>query len=250
VEPSADGAPVIEARGLGRRFLMARPGELGLRASLLRALSPRSAAEPRWALRGIELSVRAGERVALLGRNGAGKSTLLSLLAGLLPPSEGTVAVRGRVSPFLRLGAGLYADLPVRENLLFCASLLGLTREQALARLPDIAAFGELEPYLDARLGALSSGFQARAALAAALHCDLDLLLVDEVFAVGDQDFQRRCLERMAALQALGKTYVLATHDLELARSFCTRGVVLERGRMTFDGPAADAAALYGGRRA
>lgn len=248
MEPTGGGAAVIEARGLGRRFLLARPGERGLRASLLRALSPRTAAQPHWALRGVELSVRAGERLAVLGRNGAGKSTLLSLLAGLLPPSEGTVVVRGRVSPFLRLGAGLYADLPVRENLLFCAALLGLTRAQALARLPDMAAFGELEPYLDARLGALSSGFQARAALSAALHCDLDLLLVDEVFAVGDRDFQRRCLERMAALQALGRTYVLATHDLELARSFCTRGVLLERGRMTFDGPAAKAVELYADR--
>lgn len=242
--------PVIEARGLGRRFVLARAGAAGLRQGLLRALSPRAASEPFWALRGIELSVGRGERVALLGRNGAGKSTLLAVLAGLLPPSEGTLVVRGRVSPFLRLGAGLYADLPVRDNILFCASLLGLTREQARSRLPAITAFGELEPYLDARLGALSAGFQARAALATALHGDLDLLLIDEMFAAGDQDFQRRCLERMGALQALGHTFMLATHDLDLARSFCTRGVVLERGRMTFDGPAALAAELYGGRRA
>ena len=242
--------PAVEARGLGRRFLIQGPAERGLRSGLMRRLRPSLTLEPLWALRGVDLTVQRGECVAVLGPNGAGKSTLLSVLSGLLPASEGTVAVRGRVSPFLRLGAGLYADLPVRDNILFAASLFGLTAREAAARLPRIAAFGGLEGYLDARLGALSSGYQARTALATALHADLDILLIDEVFAVGDMDFSAKCVERMTALRAEGRTFILATHDLGLAAGFCSRGLLLERGALRFDGPSSLAVAEYKARGA
>lgn len=240
--------PAIVASGLGRRFLIQGPVRRSLRSDMLRAIRPSATLKPLWALRGISITINRGESVAVLGPNGAGKSTLLSVLTGLLGLSEGTLTVRGRVSPFLRLGAGLYADLPVRENILFAASLFGLTAAEARSRFSRIVTFGGLEGYLDARLGTLSAGYQARTALATALHSDLDIMFIDEVFAVGDFEFSRRCVERMTQLRSEGRTFVLATHDLGLAKTFCTRGLLLERGVLRYDGPALLAVAEYQGR--
>ena len=234
----------IEARGLGKRFRIRTRRDRtllqGLR--LLLAAEPLS---PLWAVRHLDLDVERGECVGLLGPNGAGKTTLLMLLAGLLPPSEGTLAVRGEVSPFFRIGSGLHADLSVFDNIRLAGALFGLTRRELARRLDAVVAFGDLERYLDARLGALSSGFQSRVAFSVALHSDIDILLIDEVFGVGDLAFSRRCLERLSLLRREGATVVLASHDLETLGLHCTRALWLEGGEARGLGPGAEVVEAY-----
>lgn len=200
---------------------------------------------PLWALRGVDFQVRRGENVGLIGPNGAGKTTLLMMLAGLLAPTEGSVAISGRVSPFFNIGSGLHSDLTVIDNLRLAGVLFGLSRRELRRRFDAIVDFGELEDYLYARLGELSVGYQARVPFAAALHSDVDILLADEVFTVGDARFQLKCLTRMKLLLGQGKTAVMASHSMDLLSSHCTRIVHLDRGTLRADGSPQEVIAGY-----
>lgn len=239
-------AAAIEARGLGKRFWIQSRRDRTVLETLRRwvAGAPLS---PLWALRRVDLSVRRGECVGIVGANGSGKTTLLMTLAGLVAPTEGTVEVQGRVSPFFKIGSGLFEDLSVLDNIRVAGALFGMTARDLDARLDAIVSFGGLERYLYARLGALSSGYQSRVAFSTALHSDLDLLLIDEVFSVGDLAFSRRCLERMERLRRDGTTVVLASHDLELVSSYCSRALWLQGGQIALEGGAAEVAAAYRG---
>ena len=188
------------------------------------------------ALSGVGLEVRQGEAVALLGHNGSGKSTLLKLMAGVMSPDAGEVRVRGRVAGLLEVGAGLHPDLTGRENIFLNAAILGLEEGEIRARFDEIVDFADIGPFLDAQVRFYSSGMFLRLAFAVAVHTNPDVFLVDEILAVGDEPFRRKCLERIRLLSGEGRTLVIVSHDLDLVAGLCTRGVVLSGGRLVHDG--------------
>ena len=174
-------------------------------------------------LKGVSLDVKRGECLAIIGKNGAGKSTLLSLLARIYKPSSGTLEVNGRVAPLLELGAGFHPDLTGYENVYFNAIILGLTREQVKERLPSIIEFSELGDAIGAPVRTYSSGMMARLGFSIAVHVDAEVLIVDEVLAVGDQQFKKKCLERVGEFRAQGGTILLVSHELDSVKDFADR---------------------------
>jgi ABC-type polysaccharide/polyol phosphate transport system ATPase subunit len=196
----------------------------------------------------VSFSVRAGESFGIVGRNGAGKSTLLKVIAGIVPPTVGHVAVRGNLSPLLELGAGFDMELTGRENIQLYGTLLGLRRRHLRDRIDAIADFAELTPFIDVPLKNYSSGMVARLAFAIATDSDPDILLVDEVLSVGDAPFQRKCETRLAGFQTRGVTVILVTHSLELLLETCTRALLLEPGMPCVVGSAAEIAERYAER--
>jgi ABC-type polysaccharide/polyol phosphate transport system ATPase subunit len=180
----------------------------------------------------VTFDVEQGEFFGIVGRNGSGKSTLLKCLAGIYQVDSGTVDVRGRLSPFIELGVGFNTELTARENVLINAIMLGLTRRQARERFDDIIAFAELEEFLDLKLKNYSSGMTVRLAFSVAIQVDAEILLVDEVLAVGDAAFQQKCFEQFHRLKAEGRTIVFVTHDMTAVERFCDRAVLIDRGRM------------------
>ncbi|HEY7863283.1 MAG TPA: ABC transporter ATP-binding protein [Thermoanaerobaculia bacterium] len=197
------------------------------------------------AVRGVSFTVSAGESVGLIGRNGAGKSTLLRVISRVIPPTEGRVVVAGRIAPILELGLGFHGELTGRENVLLQGALLGFTRAAMRRRLGEIAAFAELEDFLDSPVRTYSTGMSARLAFAVATDVDPDILLIDEVLAVGDERFQIKCEERMNQFREAGKTIVLVSHSAAQVRDTCRRAIWLHRGRIVRDGSAADVTAEY-----
>jgi len=183
--------------------------------------------------------------VGIVGANGSGKSTLLKLLAGILRPTEGEVEVRGRMAALLELGAGFHPELTGRENVEIAGLLLGLSRKEVAARFDAIVRFAELEEFLDAPLRTYSSGMAVRLGFSIAAHSDPDVLLVDEVLAVGDEAFAHRSLEKFAEFERAGKTILLVSHDLSLVAERCRRALWLDGGRVAADGPARDTVARY-----
>ena len=196
------------------------------------------------ALDGVDLEITRGETVALLGFNGSGKSTTLKLISGVMRPDAGTVGVRGRVAGLIEVGAGFHHDLPGRENVYLNGATLGMTKEEIDARFDEIIAFSEIGEFIDTEVKFSSSGMYLRLAFAVAVHTDPDVFLVDEILAVGDEPFQRKCITRIKELVAAGKTLVVVSHDLNLVADICERGVVMERGRKVFDGPCPEAVAF------
>jgi ABC-type polysaccharide/polyol phosphate transport system, ATPase component len=193
------------------------------------------------ALDDISLQIRQGETVGLVGHNGSGKSTLLKVIGGIIDASTGAVRYRGRLAALLELGAGFHPDLTGRENIYLNASVLGLSREHTEAVFDDIVAFSGLSSeFIDTQVKFYSSGMYVRLAFAVAVHSDPDILLVDEVLAVGDERFQVKCMAKIRDFQAAGKTIILVSHSADQVADVCTRTIVLERGRMIFDGDVFD----------
>ena len=199
------------------------------------------------ALDDITFDIGEGEAVALLGFNGSGKSTTLKLISGVMRPDEGTVAVRGKIAGLIEVGAGFHHDLPGRDNVYLNGAILGMTQEQIDERFDDIVAFSEIGEFIDTEVKFYSSGMYLRLAFAVAVHTDPDVFLVDEILAVGDEPFQRKCIAKIKELVARGKTLVVVSHDLDLVADICDRGIVMEKGRLVFDGPCDDAVAFLRG---
>jgi ABC-2 type transport system ATP-binding protein len=197
------------------------------------------------AVRNLDLEIQQGESVALLGHNGSGKSTSLKMLAGTVAPSTGRIWARGRVAPLLELGAGFHPDLTGRENVFLNAAILGIKRRETLRRLDAIVDFAEVEDFLETPVKFYSSGMTVRLGFAIAVNVEPDILLVDEVLAVGDEDFQAKCLRRMREFKRDGRTVVLVTHSLKQAQEFCQRGLVLDHGHLAYDGPMEAATEAY-----
>jgi len=218
--------------------------------AIRRLRGERFPSQTMWPIRDVSFTVGAGESVGIVGRNGAGKSTLLKVIAGIVPPTLGHVAVRGRLSPLLELGAGFDMELTGRENIQLYGTLLGLRRKHLRDRIAAIADFAELAPFIDVPLKNYSSGMVARLAFAIATDSDPDILIVDEVLSVGDAPFQRKCEERLARFRARGVTILLVTHSLDLLLETCTRAVLLEPGAPCLVGPAQEIAARYAERTA
>lgn len=193
------------------------------------------------ALDGVSFAVGEGESVALLGFNGSGKSTTLKLISGVLRPDSGTMLTRGRLAGLIEVGAGFHPDLSGRENIYLNAAILGMSRKETDARFDDIVAFSEIEPFIDTEVKHYSSGMFLRLAFSVAIHTEVDILLIDEILSVGDEPFQRKCLDRIRQLHADGKTLVVVSHDLAMVSSLCDRGIVLHQGKIVFDGPSREA---------
>jgi ABC-type polysaccharide/polyol phosphate transport system ATPase subunit len=197
------------------------------------------------ALEGVSLSVEPGEAVGLIGRNGSGKTTLLSLIAGIITPSSGRVEAGGRVASLLELGAGFHPDFTGRENVYLNGSIYGLKRGQVRALMDEIVAFAELERFIDLPVRTYSSGMYMRLGFAVAAHVAADLLLLDEVFAVGDEEFQRKCFGRIFDFKQRGGTIVFVSHDAASVERLCERAVLLRQGRVELDGSTQEAIARY-----
>ncbi len=180
----------------------------------------------------VSIDIHAGEFFGIVGRNGSGKSTLLKCLAGIYRIDSGSLDIRGRLSPFIELGVGFNPDLPARDNVIINAIMLGLTRTEAQARFDDIVAFAELEDFIDLKLKNYSSGMHIRLAFSVAIQVDADIVLIDEVLAVGDASFQQKCFDEFVRLKAEGRTIVFVTHDMGAVQRFCDRAMLLERGRV------------------
>lgn len=192
------------------------------------------------ALHDVSLEIRQGETVALLGLNGSGKSTLLKHISGVMTPDEGTVRTRGRVAGLIEVGAGFHPDLSGRDNVYLNAAILGVSEAQIKERFDSIVDFAEIGEFIDTEVRFYSSGMYLRLAFSVAVHSDPEVFLVDEILAVGDEPFQRKCLSKIQELSDAGQTLVVVSHDLDLVQRVCSRGVLLEHGRVIKDGPSHD----------
>ena len=196
----------------------------------------RNRKEKREVLKDINITIKNGEAVGLIGVNGSGKSTLLKLMTKIIYPNQGKIETYGKLTSLLELGAGFHPDFSGRENIYFNASIFGLTRKQIDERLNDIIEFSELGAYIDNPVRTYSSGMYMRLAFAVAINVDADILLVDEVLAVGDQHFQEKCIAKMKELKEQGKTMVFVTHSLGTVMDFCNRAIWLNQGVVKMDG--------------
>ena len=189
------------------------------------------------ALNNVSLSIGKGESVGLIGLNGSGKSTLLKLISGVMQPDAGSVRISGLVAGLIEVGAGFHPDLTGRENVYLNGAILGMSEAEIERKFPDILAFSEIEKFIDTEVKFYSSGMFLRLAFSVAIYSEPDIFLVDEVLAVGDEPFQRKCLKRIHELKAEGQTLVVVSHDLPKIHEFCDRGIMLEHGNLVFDGP-------------
>lgn len=193
------------------------------------------------ALDDVNLDIHQGESVALLGFNGSGKSTSLKLLSGVMMPDKGEVAIRGRIAGLIEVGAGFHPDLTGRENVYLNGAILGMSESEIDEKFQRIVDFSEIEKFIDTEVKFYSSGMFLRLAFAVAAHSEPDIFLIDEILTVGDEPFQRKCIAKIKELKAGGQTLVVVSHDLDMVRGICDRGVVLAQGRVTFDGDVDDA---------
>lgn len=192
--------------------------------------------ETRTVLEDIDLNIKKGETVALIGVNGSGKSTLLKLMTKIIYPSIGTVETKGKLTSLLELGAGFHPDFTGRENIYFNASIFGLTKKEIEKRLDDIIKFSELEDFIDNPVRTYSSGQYMRLAFSIAINVDADILLIDEILAVGDQHFQDKCFAKLEELRDSDKTIVIVSHSLESIKKICSRGIWIHEGKVQMDG--------------
>lgn len=236
----------ITVSAVSKRYFLQGPAPRTFQEAILRSLGVvRQRQQPLWSLHEVTFQVEPGETVGIVGRNGAGKSTLLRLICGLERPTAGRILLEGRVSALLELGAGFHPDLTGRQNLYVSAIVSGLRRGQAEAIYEDIVGFAELEAFMDQPLRTYSAGMQLRLGFSIAIHVDPDILIIDEALAVGDFEFQQKCLERLEAFQRQGKTLLLVSHDMESVRRFCNRAIWLQKGRLMLDGPAEQVIVAY-----
>ncbi|HZU05701.1 MAG TPA: ABC transporter ATP-binding protein [Chloroflexota bacterium] len=237
--------PAIRFENVAKRFTIHHERPRSLQELLLQAFRRRGWREEFWALRDVSFAVAPGEALGVIGTNGSGKSTLLKLATRLLRPTRGRVEVHGRVAALLELGAGFHPELSGRDNIYLHAAVLGIPRRRVEERFADIVAFAGLERFVDTPLKHYSAGMQARLGFAVAVHVDPEVLLLDEVLAVGDLQFQARCLERIRALHAEGRTVLLVSHDLQAVTELCTQALWLHEGRVRAIGPPAEVVAAY-----
>lgn len=247
--------PAIEVQTVGKRYVLAhevRSDTLrdalhgGARALWRRLRRRREEREEFWALRDVSFSVAPGEVVGIIGRNGAGKSTLLKIVSRITEPTQGRIALRGRVASLLEVGTGFHPELSGRENIYLNGAILGMRRAEIQRKFDEIVAFAEIERFLDTPVKRYSSGMYVRLAFAVAAHLEPEILIVDEVLAVGDAQFQQKCLGKMQDVaRGEGRTVLVVSHNAATLLSLCTRGVLLHEGRLVTEGRAADVIATY-----
>jgi ABC-type polysaccharide/polyol phosphate transport system ATPase subunit len=238
-EPAA-----IEVIGVSKGFRIPHQHRTTLKEHFLHPRH-RTTYELNDALHDVTFSIERGEFFGIIGPNGSGKSTLLKLIAGIYVPDAGAIRVAGLLSPFIELGVGLNPELTARDNVIVSGTLLGLTPQQLRDRFDEIVRFAELERFVDQKLKNFSSGMEVRLAYSIAIQVDFDILLLDEVLAVGDQSFQEKCHATFDRLRAEGKTIVFVSHDLDSVHRFCDRALYLRSGRLEMIGNTSDVIELY-----
>jgi lipopolysaccharide transport system ATP-binding protein len=249
---------IIDIAGLGKRYRIGASREkyLSLRDEVARkahGLYRRFVARHRhlpagedfWALKDVSFSVQEGDVVGIIGRNGAGKSTLLKILSQITPPTEGSITLRGRVASLLEVGTGFHQELTGRENIFLNGAILGMTRAEIRRKFDEIVAFAEVEKFLDTPVKRYSSGMYVRLAFGVAAHLDPEILVIDEVLAVGDALFQKKCLGKMSEVAAGGRTILFVSHSMPMIASLCTRCVLLSGGAVKAMGPPGEVIAAY-----
>jgi lipopolysaccharide transport system ATP-binding protein len=252
---------VIQADGIGKKYVISHRAQaysstlrdaftesLSRVAQRFTAKSSRAAlysAEDVWALRDVSFEIRDGDKVGIIGRNGAGKSTLLKILSMVTHPTTGRVRLIGRIGSLLEVGTGFHPELTGRENIYLNGAVLGMTKQEIKSKFDEIVAFAEIERYLDTPVKRYSSGMYVRLAFAVAAHLDPEVLIIDEVLSVGDMQFQKKCIDKMREQGTQGRTILFVSHNLHAVRQLCTRGMVLDRGTLSFDGQAESAVDHY-----
>ena len=234
----------VDVRNISKRFRLAHGQYNSLKERLIHG-GKRQNVEDFWALDEVSLTVRQGETLGILGRNGSGKSTLLKCICGVLQPTKGEVAVRGKLAGLLELGAGFQQDLTGRENIYLNGSLLGMSKREVDRAFDAIVDFSELEEFIDGPVKFYSSGMAVRLGFAVAVNVDPDVLVVDEVLAVGDERFQRKCIDRVNQFQREGRTILLVTHAADSVRAICDRGIVLSHGRKVAEGEPGEVTRIF-----
>jgi len=235
----------IRIRDAGVCYRLYREKVSTLKEAVVNRFRHLRSAEMFWAVRHVSLDIEPGEAIALVGHNGSGKSTLLKTIAGVLMPDEGEVFVQGRISPMIELGAGFDPELSGRDNIFLNGALLGFSRKQMEGKFDRIVAFSELGDFIDMPIKNYSSGMYARLGFAIAQDVEPDILIVDEVLAVGDERFQEKCKARIRDFRSAGITFCFVSHNYEAARELCPRAAVLHHGRLAFDGPIGQAWERY-----
>lgn len=241
---------VISVSGLGKQYTLGsreRPNQTfremlsgALTAPVRKLRRLRGQAEEQekiWALKDVSFDVQQGEVVGIIGRNGAGKSTLLKILSRITEPTEGRVTIHGRVASLLEVGTGFHPELTGRENIFLNGAILGMSRREIDRKLDEIVSFAEIEKFLDTPVKHYSSGMYVRLAFAVAAHLEPEILLVDEVLAVGDTSFQRKCLGKLESVAGAGRAVLFVSHNMAAVRDLCRRGVVMANGNVVYDGP-------------
>ncbi len=225
--------PIIEVNNVSRRFVLHHERPKTFHELFVRTLErDKGQREDFWALRDIDLTVYPGDAVGIIGRNGSGKSTLLKLIAGLMQPSSGSIAVYGTIAALLEVGAGFHPDLSGRENIHLNGAFLGLSKKQLARIVPDIINFSELEHFIDVPVKHYSSGMYMRLGFSIAIHVDPDILITDEVFAVGDDAFRAKCEGIIADFRKRGKTMLFVSHSLATVLALCDRAIWLDKGQV------------------
>lgn len=244
--------PIIEMQNLGKRYRIGGQKEkyLSLREEIVKRFSPaawraKAAKEAFWALKGVDINIRPGETVGIIGRNGAGKSTLLKVLSRITPPTEGRIVMRGRVASLLEVGTGFHPELTGRENIFLNGAILGMRREEIRRKFDEIVAFAEIEKFLETPVKRYSSGMYVRLAFAVAAHLEPEILVVDEVLAVGDGAFQTKCLTKMNDVARGGRTILFVSHNMGAVKQLCARVIWLKDGQLIEDGITEEITSAY-----
>lgn len=247
---------IIKVEGLGKGYIISHEGRESYTAlrdviskkvrALMKGGNRRNGSEEFWALRGIDFEIKQGESVGIIGRNGAGKSTLLKILSRITDPSEGRIELNGRVASLLEVGTGFHPELTGRENIYLNGAILGMSRVEIKKKFDEIVEFSGVDKFLDTPVKRYSSGMYVRLAFAVAAHLEPEILVVDEVLAVGDAEFQKKCLGKMNEVSVKdGRTVLFVSHNMAAVKSLCSRGIVLKDGHLAYDGNQYDAVQYY-----
>jgi len=252
--PMSSHPPAIRVSHLSKQYKLGGPQEpyhtlrdaivISLKAPM-KVFHKAPAVEGFWALKDVSFEVEPGEVVGIIGRNGAGKSTLLKILSRITSPTEGTVELHGRVGSLLEVGTGFHPELTGRENIYLSGSILGMKRREIDAKLDEIVKFSEIEKFLDTPVKRYSSGMYVRLAFAVAAHMEPEILIVDEVLAVGDAAFQKKCLGKMGDVAKKGRTVLFVSHNMAAIKALCQRGILLDSGKISYDGEVSSAVDQY-----
>jgi lipopolysaccharide transport system ATP-binding protein len=241
----------IDVEHIAKKYVIGGVKEIGYKtlrdtlAGLLRHRGQRASRETIWALQGVSFNVGKGEVIGIIGRNGAGKSTLLKILSRITEPTTGVARLYGRVGSLLEVGTGFHPELTGRENIFLNGAILGMKKSEIVSKLDEIVAFAEIEQFLDTPVKRYSSGMYVRLAFAVAAHLETEILLVDEVLAVGDAEFQRKCLNKMEDIGHHGRTVLFVSHNLSAITRLCPRAILIEGGRVTQDAPSHEVVRFY-----
>lgn len=233
--------PVITFENVSKEFKLSNLRVRSFQEIFVNLLDKEARAKRQfWALKDVSFSIPAGETVGILGPNGSGKSTILKLISRIIDPTRGVITLSGRLSALLELGAGFHPDLTGRENIFLNGSILGLDRKAMRRKLDDIIAFADIGEFIDVPIRSYSSGMQVRLGFSVAVHVEPEIILVDEVLAVGDYNFQLKCLDRIHQMQQEGVTILFVSHDFEAVERLCTQAIWLEEGRLQAQGAAGE----------